>query len=491
MDWIATRARIIADKTAIIDIEKKRTLSFQSLNERAGRWAYFLQEQGIQKGDRLAVITYNQAEVFELLFACGKIGAIFVPLNWRLSVEELRYIINNCAPKLILYHEEFAGKIIAVDGKKFSLQEVAIDSYPTQYVPVKISETDPWLMIYTGGTTGRPKGVILSHRAVDWNALNTIVSWGLSPDDITLNYMPLFHTGGINALCLPILMNGGTVVIGNQFDPKEALRYLHEYQCTIALFVPTMYHMMLQTEEFEKLDFPTMKVFLSGGAPCPLAIYERFFAKGLDFKEGYGLTEAGPNNFFISPDDAKRKPGSVGKPMMFNEVKIKTFDGRDAKPGEVGELLIRGNHCFSGYWQNEEATAEVWKDDWLYTGDLAKKDEDGYFYIVGRKKDMIISGGENIFPGEVEQVLDRHPAVDEVAVVGLPDEKWGEVVTAFVSQKSGYRLDGSELARYCKGKIASYKIPKRFVFLPELPKTPVGKIDKKALINMNLKHEQI
>lgn len=489
MDWISSRARIMADKTALIDIEKNRTLTFATLNDRAMRWAHFFQKHDIQKGDRVALMTYNQAEVFELLFACGKIGAIFVPLNWRLSGEELKVIVDDSMPKILMHHEDFAAKITTLERpglRTFALQEVTVDSYPVKFKPLELSELDPWLMIYTGGTTGRPKGVVLSHRAVVWNALNTIVSWGLTPDDVTLNYMPLFHTGGINALCLPILMNGGTVVIGNQFDPEEALYYLNYYRCTIALFVPTMYHMMQQTEEFQKQDFPSMKVFLSGGAPCPLIIYEKFFARGLPFKEGYGLTEAGPNNFYISPEDAMRKPGSVGKPMVFNDVKIIRFDGQEAGTNEVGELLIRGNHCFSGYWKNEEASKEVFKGGWLYTGDLARRDEDGYYYIVGRKKDMIISGGENIFPQEIEQVLGAHPAIDEVAVVGLPDEKWGEVVTAFVSKRPGAIVDDVDLATYCKGKIAAYKIPKSFVFLSEIPKTVVGKIDKKALVALKI-----
>lgn len=490
MDWISARARLSPTKTALIDIENGRKLSYEELNARASRWARFFQKHHVHKGDRIALLTYNQNEVFEIIFACGKIGAIFVPLNWRLASEELQYIFNDCSPKILLYHERFFHTIKNLEETtfiSFSLQELEIDTLSADHFPVPINESEPWLIIYTGGTTGRPKGVVLSHRAVDWNAFNTIISWGLTPDEITLNYMPLFHTGGINALCMPILMNGGTVVIANDFDPGKALTLLNEYKCTIALFVPTMYHLMQQTKEFQEMDFPTMKVFLSGGAPCPLTIYEKFIAKGIPFKEGYGLTEAGPNNFYISPEVAMRKRGSVGRPMIFNEVKIVTFTGEEAGPNEVGELLVRGNHCFSGYWQNEAATKAAFKDGWLCTGDLAKYDEEGYFYIVGRKKDMIISGGENVFPLEIEQVLASHPAVNEVAVVGVPDEKWGEKVTSFLSIKEGKAVTENELRQYCEGKIASYKIPKSFIFLQQIPKTPVGKIDKKALLKIEIK----
>ncbi|WAA12965.1 class I adenylate-forming enzyme family protein [Fervidibacillus halotolerans] len=485
MDWIEKRAELSREKTAIIDIHYDRKLSYKDLNVQANRWVQIFLSHRIKKGDRVAVIASNRAELFEIMFACGKIGAIFVPLNWRLSEEELTYIITDCSPSLIIFQEKFYEKAKALSDDRLPL--ISISNPPLTEVKTEQKwenhylEEDPWMIIYTGGTTGRPKGVVLSYRAVIWNAINTIVSWGLTEDEVTLNYMPLFHSGGINALSIPILFNGGTVVIGDQFHPSEALLNLNKYQCTIALFVPTMYHMMQQTEEFEKLDFPSMKVFLSGGAPCPFPIYEKFVKRGLPFREGYGLTEAGPNNFYIPTMKAMEKWGSVGKPMMFNEVKIVDDQGKEVAGSEVGELLIRGKHVFTEYWNNQQATAKTLENGWLHTGDYARRDQDGYYYIVGRKKDVIITGGENVYPSEIEQWLLQHEAIDEATVVGIPDEKWGERIVAFVSFK-GEELQKDELKKYCEKKLAKFKVPKEFVPLDQLPKTPVGKIDKKALI---------
>jgi fatty-acyl-CoA synthase len=342
------------------------------------------------------------------------------------------------------------------------------------------------LLIYTGGTTGKPKGVVLSYKAVNWNAFNTIVSWNLSSDDCTLNYMPLFHTGGLNALSIPILMAGGTVVVGKKFNPQDAVKALNDYNTTISLFVPTMYQSIIKTEDFQHSTFPTVKVFLSGGAPCPLTVYNAFQQKGLSFKEGYGLTEAGPNNFIIHPEVAAKKRGSVGKCMQFNQIKILDSEGKKCKVNEIGELFIKGNHVFTEYWKNPEETAKVKKDGWLRTGDLAKQDQDGDIYIIGRIKEMIITGGENVYPQEVEQCIITHPKVTEVAVVGTPDPHWGEVVTAFIVGENKFN-NIEEIQEHCRKFLGGYKIPRRIFFVAELPKTHVGKLDKKRLIIVSQK----
>ncbi|WP_238985071.1 acyl-CoA synthetase [Bacillus kwashiorkori] len=490
MDWIGKRASIYPEKIALVDIEYNRSLTYKQLEESVALWVTYLKSIPIKKGERVAVLVENQIDIFEIMFACGSIGAIFVPLNYRLSEYELTYILQDCSPIVLLYNEKFQqmAKRLPVKNKvqltdaNWSCDNETVKRCKTNLTDDNpMMKNEPWLIIYTGGTTGRPKGVVLTYQAIFWNAINTIISWGLSNEEITLTYMPLFHTGGINALSFPILFNGGTVVVGNKFDPGAALRYLVEYKCSIALFVPTMYHMMQQTKEFESLDFSNMKVFLSGGAPCPLSIYDHFARKKLPFKEGYGLTEAGPNNFVITPDAALIKRGSVGKPMMLNDVKIMKFDGSEAGINEVGELLIRGGHVFKEYWNNPEATKETLQDGWLHTGDLARKDEEGFYYIVGRKKDMIISGGENVYPLEIEHWLAEHPTINEAVVIGLPDEKWGEVITAFITLKKGATVSEQELKQHCSYKLASYKIPKKFYVLDELPKTHVGKISKQAL----------
>lgn len=485
LDWIENRSRLTPNAEALIDAEHGATWTYSELNERAMTTANWLVERGIRKGDRIALLSPNHISYFDLLFACGKIGAIFVPINWRLSPTEINYIISDCSPKLIGYHSKFQH--LFSDGFLFNYTTFIVDSNDfssqtgREFNGADVDEATPLAIIYTGGTTGAPKGVVLSHQSILYNAINTIISWNLTNEDRTLTYMPLFHTGGLNALSIPILLAGGKVIIASEFDPVRAIDYLNKFQCTIVLLVPTMYHMMIETEEFKNGSFKKIKTFLSGGAPCPLEIYDAFKEKDLLFKEGYGLTEAGPNNFYIASTLAFEKRGSVGKPMLFNTIKLIKADGTEAGTDEVGEIVIKGKHSFTYYWKNEQATMEVFKDGWLYTGDLAKKDADGYFYIVGRKKDMIITGGENVYPLEVEQWIASHPHIDEVAVIGIPDQKWGERIVAFIVTKKGEQPSQEQLKSYCSLKLAKFKIPKEFLYLDELPKTHVGKINKKAL----------
>lgn len=489
IDWLLNRARITPDAQAVINAVDNTRWNYEQLNNRAISVANWLSSQGVKKGDRIALLSPNHISYFDLIFACQKIGAIFVPLNWRLSINELNEILLDCSPVMIGIHERLKDHFSSLCTNSSIFFTVGSTDYETltsnafecNYFCEDINLNDPLMMIYTGGTTGKPKGVVLSNQSILWNGMNTVLSWNLSSEEVTLTNIPMFHTGGLNALSIPLLLMGGTVVIADQYDPKKAIQFLKQYKCTIVLFIPTMYHMMIHTEEFKQSDFPYMKVFLSGGAPCPLEIYEAFWKKGLQFKEGYGLTEAGPNNFYIDPKLSHLKKGSVGKSMLFNTVKIMKNNQQEAECDEVGELWIKGNHCFSHYWNNREATSSTFYDGWLCTGDLAKKDTDGYFYIVGRKKDMIITGGENVYPLEIEQWLSSHPVVDEVSVVGLPDEKWGEIVTAFIVLKTNSIADIDELREYCSYKLGKYKIPKQFLFIEALPKTHVGKMDKKAL----------
>ncbi|BAQ11072.1 putative long-chain fatty-acid-CoA ligase [Bacillus sp. OxB-1] len=481
--WIVKRAALSPYQTALIDLESGRSWTYEQLKQRIVRWASYLTDKGFRKGDRIAVLAHNTSELIAILFACEMKGLIYVPLNFRLHPLELQQLIHDCQPALLLFDNRNAetAKSLCVDRMEYLN---VLDSYEEQSTNL-LRETYPsdvpWMMIYTGGTTGASKGVVLPSNAVNWNAINTIISWGLTETDCTINYMPLFHTGGINALCLPILMAGGTVVIGSTFNAKEALQATNVYQATISLFVPTMYQSIIQTEYFQENDFPSMNVFLSGGAPCPASIYLAFRKKGLRFKEGYGLTEAGPNNFFIRPEEAEHKVGSVGKSMVFNEVNIVANGGASCGFGEVGELQIRGPHLFSHYWNKPLETAEALQNGWLRTGDLARMDEDGDFYIVGRQKEMIISGGENIYPLEIEQCLVLFEGVGEVAVIGVEDMLWGEKVVAFFTRLEGYDVTEQQIAEHCKKSLGTFKVPKEFIHLKELPKTHVGKIDKQAL----------
>ena len=418
-------------------------------------------------------------------------------------------MLEDCTPKLVFYHslqesliQGQQGGFVRLDSEYAEIVEGKTSTDKCKIIQAdegintgatdggasasgtasaEMLEHDPCLIIYTGGTTGKPKGVVLTHGNLFWNSVNTILSWGLSSTDVTLTYMPLFHTGGINALSLPLLHCGGTVVIGREFNTEKTIRIINKEKCTIVLMVPTMYHMLIESEAFQQSQFPSMQTFLSGGAPCPLNIYQAFEERGFAFKEGYGLTEAGPNNFYIAPERSQKKRGSVGRPMFYNQIKLADDQGNAVEAGDVGEILIQGGHVFSHYWNNEQATKETIVDGWLKTGDLGLQDEDGDFYIIGRKKDMIITGGENVYPLEIEHLIGQHPAVKEVAVVGLPDVKWGEIVTAVLVLQEGAKLTEEEVKEYCFKKIGRYKVPKRIIITSVLPKTPVGKINKKEI----------
>ena len=476
--WIIKRASLTPTKLALINLETNEQWTYQQLASEIAKWCHFFEQQNLQAGDRVAVFARNHIHLFAILFACGLRGLIYVPLNWRLSTEELTDILEDATPSYLIYDEEMQCPILLKNMQSTKFQS-EITAPPTIR---SMDLDDSWLMIYTGGTTGKAKGVVLSYNSINWNAINTIISWGLSENDCTLNYMPMFHTGGINALCIPLLMAGGTVIIGDKFDAENTLMAINHYHTTISLFVPTMYQAMIATNYFKENTFPTVKVFLSGGAPCPLPIYEAFSTKGLYFKEGYGLTEAGPNNFYISKEVAYVKKGSVGKSMQFNEVKIVNKVGETCEPNQIGELLVKGKHMFRFYWNNPHETAQSIQNGWLKTGDLAKMDRDGYYYIVGRKKEMIICGGENVYPQEVEQCILRHPFVTEVAVIGAPDAYWGEVILAFIVSQHQTKAILEEIELLCKTHLGRYKIPKTIFYLDELPKTVVGKIDKQALL---------
>lgn len=487
--WIKKRAYQTPHKTALIQIETGEAWTYEQLIQHVNGWSTTFKNGQFQKGDRIAVLMENSIRSFAILFACRMNELIYVPLNHKLSNAELKGILDDCTPVRLICDEVHEQRARQLMNNIILVSE----SKPEQNFVYEWHDEPnlPWLMIYTGGTTGKSKGVVLSYEAVTTNAINTIISWGLNDQDCTLNYMPLFHTGGINALALPILLAGGTVVIGQKFDPELAIRAVDEYKTTISLFVPTMYQLMTDTNYFHKSSFPTVKVFLSGGAPCPKTIYDRFKKRGLSFKEGYGLTEAGPNNFVIDAEVAMVKKGAIGKSMLFNEVQVINENGELCKQGEVGELCIKGSHVFLNYWNNDEETKKTFHNGWLKTGDLARIDEEGDFYIVGRKKEMIITGGENVYPQEVEQCLISVPVVEEVSVIGVPDEKWGECVVAFIVSKQASAELEQILKATCKEHLANFKVPKRFYFIEELPKTVVGKINKQQLAEIAKEHIEI
>lgn len=500
-DWIGRRALSSPHKTAIIDGATGGSFTYLELNDRATRLANHLRDRcGVRSGDRVAVLAMNRGEVLEAFFAVAKLTAILVPLSYRLTQPELQYIIEDCEPKVFLYESEFAPIAHSL-CEQLSIQHHLVFADPDEtpkatpeenyYQALALShvapiEADfdpemPALIIYTSGTTGRPKGALLSHRMLTWNSINTTMGWDIVSTDITTVHMPLFHTGGFNVLTLPLLHAGGTVVMLRTFEVSQLLQALENYGCTLFFGVPTIFQMMLEAPQFESTDLSAMRYFISGGAPCPVPLIEEIHSRGIAFTQGYGLTEVGPNCFRLGLADAIRKAGSIGFPTFHSEARLVDEKGHDVVRGEIGELLIRGGHVCSGYWRNAEATAAALCDGWFYTGDLARQDDEGYYYIAGRVKDMIISGGENIYPAEVEAVLHEHPAISSVALIGLPDPKWGEQPVAVVIMYKNSDVSAGEIIEFCSGRLARYKIPKQVFFVEEFPLLASGKVYKRVL----------
>jgi fatty-acyl-CoA synthase len=501
-DLLTKRTNLTPDREALLDITSGIRFTYADLNQRANRAANFLQKKyGVQKGDRVSILAHNDIAYVDLLFAAGKIGAIFAPLNWRLTSRELTFIINHCQPKVLILGSEFISAyqemkdeihvkhISSLEGASIpgaaSYEELLSQASALEPLQPAIEEDHPYCILYTSGTTGKPKGAVLPHRQILWNAINTVISWGLSEEDVSPILTPMFHSGGLFVFLVPLLYAGGRIVIARSFDPDASLKLIVEERCTVILGVPTLFQVWMHSPRFEAADFGQVRFFISGGAPCPPSLIEAWNkTKGVIVRQGYGLTEVGVNCFSMTDDDALRKKGSVGKPIFHSEMRLVDSDGKDAPVGEAGELIIKGPHVCLGYWNNPTATTETLRDGWFYTGDMARMDEEGYFYIAGRIKDMIISGGENIYAAEVEAVFREHPGVADAALIGQPDENWGEVGLMVVACKSNQTVDAEGLLKFCSGRLAKYKIPKRVEFVKALPYSPYGKVIKAELRKM-------
>jgi fatty-acyl-CoA synthase len=498
-DWAERRATLTPNREALFDNIEKNLYTFNDLNLRANRLARVLLNEGISKGDRVAMFSTNRIECVDLFLATGKIGAILVPFNVRLSIRELEYLIKKTSPSIFFYEPRLEEKALEVKEmnlikKNAVMGNISIlDDDTTQKMTEKVSSSkverptinfeDPHLILFTGGTTGLPKGAVIPHRLIFWNSVNTILSWSLTSEDVQPLLFPLFHTGGWNVLFVPFYHLGAKTILMGDFDPEETIRVIEREKSTIVIGVPTMFHAMANSPLFKETNFNSVKLFISGGAPCPVAIMERYWTKNKPFKMGYGLTEVGPNNFYLPEKDIKKRPTSVGLPVFHCDMRIIDIKtNHDVKKGDVGELLLKGPHIFSGYWEEPEETRKtIERDGWVHTGDLATQDEDGFYYIVGRRKEMYISGGENIYPVEIEELLFKHPAIDLAAVIGVPDEKWGEVGKAFLTLKPGQSLKPEEIRNYLAAKLAKYKVPKYFEIKDSLPLSATGKILKREL----------
>lgn len=485
--WLPTHAHFRPEKEAIICAETGRRLTYAALFAETLAAAKTLQELGVEKGDRVAILAQNDPRFFVLFFAAARIGAITVPLNWRLSKKEQEVILADCDAKILYVDGKFAPEAVPHHDNTRHIDTLGLSPASEADVPEAegLDESTPVGIFYTGGTTGIPKGALLTHASVFWNAQNTIAGWGLSPDDVAPIFTPLFHIGGLNVFATPMFALGGTIVLTASFDPDKALELIVEEKCTILFLVPTMYHMVKESPGFNPDKLRRLKIMISGGAACPKPLFEAYWSHGLPLRQGYGLTEAGPNTFGIEQKQAEARVQTVGRPLPYVNVRLKKGDGSLAAAGEVGELQIKGGHVMGGYWRRPDATAAVLSEDgWLSTGDLAYRDEDGYYTICGRQKEMYISGGENVFPAEIEEVLLGHPHIAEVAVIGIADEKWGEVGRAHLVAREGAPDNlPSSLKEFCRERLAGYKIPKEFRVEAELPKSAAGKVLKTELVN--------
>lgn len=483
-DLAARRAALTPEREAVW--AEGRWYTYAQLNTRATQLASRLAEAGISKGDRVGLLAGNHLAHLDLLLATSKLGFIHTPFNNRLSNQELSALGAKTEPGLVLFDPDHAEKAAAVAGRSAALYSLSdydawLEGAPAAPEAPELVEEDPQMMLFTGGTTGTSKGALQPYRQGFHNAVNTVFSWGLRPEDCVIQATPCFHAA-VNALTVPLLHVGARVVLQNSFDPGEYLRLIEQHGATILFLVPTMFGMLARHGDFPGSDLSSVRWAISGGAACNDVIREAFTGRGVPFRQGYGLTEAGVNCFSIDLVKAAEKPLSVGKPILYSEAVIRDEQGNPVPAGETGELTIRGPHVFSGYWREPEATAEALRDGWLWTGDLARQDEDGDYYLVGRRKEMFISGGENVFPAEIENVLANHPAVAECAVMGVPDDEWGEVGLAAIVLRDEHTVTADELKEFLRQHLARYKVPKRFLFPSYLPRSGAGKILTRQII---------
>jgi fatty-acyl-CoA synthase len=471
------------DKVAVCSEDREWT--YRDLHERATRLAHALAGLGVDHGDRVAYLGPNHPTFLETLFATGMLGGVFVPLNWRLALPELAYVVADSGTRVLIHAPAQAGMarrlpVRTVDvGEEYERRLAAAPAQPIDE-PVEPDET--CMILYTSGTTGSPRGAMLTHANIAWNSFNLLLDVDLSADEVTLVAAPMFHVAALNQTALPTLLKGGTLILVPAFDPEQALALIARHGVTYLFGVPTMFLTMCRAPGWATADLSSVRSAICGGAPVPEAVIAPYQERGVTFMQGYGLTEAAPGVLFLRRDQSVRKAGSAGTPAFFTDVRLVRPDGSDAAVGEPGEILVQGPNVMAGYWRRPEHTKEVRSPDgWLCTGDIGVADAEGYISIRDRTADLIISGGENIYPAEVEAVLYQHPAVAECAVIGVPDEHWGEVGRAVVVLREGARVDPDELLAFLDGRIARYKIPKSVVFTDTLPRTASGKVVKKDL----------
>jgi fatty-acyl-CoA synthase len=494
--WLKKRAAEMDRKEALV--EGSRRLSYGELNARVNRLSRHLQALGVRQGDRLALLAYNGLEYVEVIFAAAKLGLILVPLNWRLSPAELTFNLTDSETEILIFDPELIATVKAfkaqtriremlvlgqqdLEGARSYEQALAAqtEAEPVPEGPVGLDA--PHIIMYTAGTTGRPKGAILSQGASFWNAVNLNLDMHFTPEDRDLLVLPMFHIGGIGLFTLPILYAGGTVILQRTFDPARTLALIKEEKATLLFGVPAIFLFLIQHPDFNPDCFKSLRLVMSGGAPLPVSLVKQYLEAGIVLQQGFGMSEAAPSISTLGKDRAITKAGSIGRALFHVETRVVNNRMEDLPFGEVGELVIRGPNVMQGYWKRPEATAEAFEGGWFHTGDLARMDAEGDITIIERKKDMFISGGENVYPAEVENAIYELSQVSEAAVIGIKDEKWGEVGQAVVVLKQGMALSEEELIGHLKTRLAKFKIPRRVVFIDLLPRNAAGKVLKTAL----------
>ena len=496
-EWISKRAIIQPDKPFLTG--KNKIYSNRQFNERVNKTAHALGHLGITKGERVAILMSNCSEFLEIFFACAKTGAIMVPLNFRLAVPELVYILSDSKPSALIYSFDFAPKVqeikatdlslkryICLEGEALKDDPVFLDyvnGFPElePLTEVNVDLGDPLFIMYTSGTTGDPKGAVLTHQNILFGAIHSLLGYGVNRSYKSLVVAPLFHIGALAASVTPIVYAGGSIMISSFYSAAEVLNVICKEKINYMFAVPVMFQMMAEAEEWKDADLGHVHFFISGGAPIPLPIIKKYQEeKNVGFVQGYALTETGRLTS-LDLEDSISKAGSVGKEVFHVNLRIVDEKGNNLRPNEAGEIIVQGPNVFAGYWRKDTAIASAMKDGWFHTGDIGRRDEGGFIYIVGRKVEMIISSGENIYPVEVERAIQSLPQVKEAAAVGMPDHKRGEVVGAFVILHKNVQITENDILVALQGKIAHYKIPKKIFFVDDFPRNQAGKVLKRIL----------
>lgn len=482
----------VPNKTAVVCGDVR--LSYKELNSRANRLAHSLLEMNINKGDKVALLSMNSINYPEIFFGILKAGGVLATVNFRLTPEEILYILDNSDARIFIFEKELTSGVVPIRSRLTKVEKfICVGGDPYKHAQnyeeliakqldtepeVHISLEDDCEIIHTSGTTGRPKGVTLTHGNVLHTMLSVIIGRELSPGQTSLVVSPMYHVAGLNNHFGTTIALGGTVVVIRRFEPQAIMETIEREKVAYFPAVSTIFNMLVQAIEGKKYDTSSVVHLQSGSESTPVEVRKKlaqYFPNASGVYEAYGLTEVGDGVVFLTSKDSLTRPASVGKAGLFAQLRVVGDNGQDVNVGEVGEIIIKGLVVTKGYYKNEDETKKAIRDGWLYTGDLGKFDNEGYLYIVGRKKDMIISGGENIYPREIEEVLWLHPKIADVAVIGVPDKKWGESVRAVVELRPGAKMTEEEVIEFCKQHIASYKKPKSVVFVKELPRNPSGK----------------